>query len=174
MTNSPKNRQQWILEELKKSPLLSFGECFTKYSLIFTKTKRTFVTDWKKAKSELETYQKKANEAKERVSIELEKEAVKQGLKTKFDRLMILQNQVEDILKRLEKGTHPQETFKEGKVLKFERELTPNEITAYNRTIKELQAEISKIEGDYTAQKMELSGKDLFMDLMVKSSCGDE
>lgn len=174
MTNAPKNRQQWILEELKKSPLLSFGECFSKYSVKFSKSEKTFSKDWKKAKSGLETYQKKANEAKERVSIELEKKAVKQGLKTKFDRLIILQNQVEDILKRLEKGTHPQETFKDGKVLKFERELTPNEITAYNRTIKELQAEISKIEGDYIAQKVELSGKDLFMDLMIKSSCGDE
>ena len=69
---------------------------------------------------------------------------------------MILQNQVEDILKRLEKGTHTQETFKDGKVLKFERELTPSEITAYNRTIKELQAEISKIEGDYASDKLDV------------------
>lgn len=156
MTNAPKNRRQWILDLLKTEPNLSYSECFTKYSLIFTKTKRTFATDWKKAKEQFQTYQKKANEAKERVSIELEKEAVKQGLKTKLDRLMILQNQVEDILKRLEKGTHPQETFKDGKVLKFERELTPSEITAYNRTIKELQAEISKIEGDYASDKLDV------------------
>ena len=49
MNNTPKNRQQWMLEELKKSPLLSFGEMFSKYSAKFSKTEKTFSKDWKQA-----------------------------------------------------------------------------------------------------------------------------
>lgn len=157
MENTPKHRQQWILEELKKSPLISYGDMWGRYWVKWGRGKTTFDKDWKKAQEQLKAYQKKANEEKERVAIEMEKEAVKQGLKTKFDRLMILQNQVEDILKRLEKGTHPQEVFKDGGSKTIERSLTPSEITAYNRTLKELQSEISKMEGDYASEKLDVS-----------------
>lgn len=159
MKNNPQNRQAWILEELKKSPLLSYGDMFAKYSLNFAKTKRTFDKDWKQAKEELQIYQNKIQTEKEKVSIEIEKEAVKQGLKTKIDRLFILQNQVEDILERLKNGKHTQEVYRDGKVSKYERFLTPKEVAGYNKTLKELQSEISKMEGDYAVIQQEMEIK---------------
>lgn len=156
MQNTPKYRQEWIFEELKKCPLLSFGECFSKYSVKFSKSEKTFASDWKQAQSELKTYQNKVQSEKERVFIQEEIKAVKKGVKTKIDRILLLQKQIEDLLSKLERNTHTQEVFKEGKVLKYERGLTPQEITAYNRTIKELQAEISKMEGDYAVEKISM------------------
>ena len=38
MNNTPQYRQQWILEELKKSPLLSYGEMWGKYEVNWGKT----------------------------------------------------------------------------------------------------------------------------------------
>lgn len=171
MNNTPKNRQQWILEELKKFPLLSYGECWSNYKVNWSKSESTFATDWKKAKTKAEEYQKRLNEEKERVSIGEEIKAVKQGLKTKIDRLFILQNQVEDILERLKNGKHTQEVYRDGKVSKYERFLTPKEVAGYNKTLKELQSEISKMEGDYAViqQEMEIKSNIDFKKLSNKT-----
>lgn len=57
MKNTPAHRQEWILEELKREPLLSYGDCWSKYKVTWSKSESTFATDWKKAKAEIETYQ---------------------------------------------------------------------------------------------------------------------
>lgn len=159
MTNNPQNRQQWILEELKKSPLLSYGDMFAKYSLNFAKTKRTFDKDWKQAKEELQAYQNKVQTEKERVSIEIEKKTVKQGLKTKIDRLFILQEQVEQIQKEMEANECDDIKIIKGEAKKFKRPLLPMEKASMRRTLKELQSEISKMEGDYAVIQQEMEIK---------------
>lgn len=155
MTNTPAHRQQWILEELKKSPLISYVDMWAMYGQKWAKGKTTFDKDWKKAKGKHEAYQKKANEEKERVSIELEKEAVKQGLKTKFDRIMILQNQIEHVQKELALGECEDIKIIKGEPKKIKRPLLPFEKSAMRKNIKDLQAEISKIEGDYAPIKQD-------------------
>ncbi|WP_311329857.1 hypothetical protein [Capnocytophaga sputigena] len=160
MTNNPKNRQTWILDSLKSEPSLSYSDMYAKYSLKFAKSKKTFDKDWKQSQKQHQDYQKQAQQVKLEESLAAEKEAVKKGLKTKIDRITILQKQIDNILERLEKGTHPQEVRNhDGKIQRYERTLTPSEITAYNRTIRELQSEISKMEGDYiNVNQVELSG----------------
>lgn len=155
MTNTPAHRQQWILEELKKSPLLSFEGCWTKYKLNYTNSRSTFVNDWKKAQSEFKTYQNKLQTEKERVSIETEIEAVKQGLKTKIDRLLNYQKLVDDCLKDLAEGMTNDISFKEGKPTQYRRKMTITEYNQTRKTLKELQSEISKIEGDYAPIKQD-------------------
>lgn len=44
MKNTPVHRQEWILEELKREPLLSYGEMWAKYGLKWGKRKTTFNT----------------------------------------------------------------------------------------------------------------------------------
>ena len=160
MTNTPKNRQTWILDSLKSEPILSYSEVWGKYEVKWGKGKTTFDKDWKQAQRQHQEYQKQAQQVKLKQSLATEKEAVKRGLKTKIDRITILQNQIDNLLERLEKGTHPQEIRShEGQIQRYERTLTPSEITAYNRTIRELQSEISKMEGDYiNVNQVELSG----------------
>lgn len=68
--------------------------------------------------------------------------AAKNGLKTKAERLMILQNEVDNSLKDLKTAR---------KV--FDK-------VSLRKVIKELQSEISKIEGDYAPTKGEFTGKD--------------
>ncbi|WP_315507844.1 hypothetical protein [Capnocytophaga leadbetteri] len=160
MTNNPKNRQTWILDSLKSEPSLSYSDMWGKYEVMWGKGQTTFDKDWKQAQKQHQEYQKQAQQVKLEQSLSVEKEAVKKGLKTKIDRITILQKQIDNILERLEKGTHPQEVRNhDGKIQRYERTLTPSEITAYNRTVRELQSEISKMEGDYiNVNQVELSG----------------
>lgn len=157
MKNNPKNRQAWILEELKKNPLLSFGEIFTLYLQNFTKklSRQILSKDYNIALKQLEIYQKELQTEKERVSIEVEKEAVKQGLKTKIDRLFVLQEQVEQIQKELEANECEDIKIIKGEPKKFKRSLLPMEKASMRKTLKELQSEISKIEGDYAPIKQD-------------------
>lgn len=151
MTNTPKYRQQWIFD-LLKSENLSYTDMFSRHSLNFTKSKQTFNKDWKVAVEMMEDYQNRANKAKDDASIAVEVKAVKRGLKTKLDRVMFYQDQIDEMEKQLYGETefyfivgnkpltsHPQGVFK----LPIEKQ---NEI---RKQIKEYQIEISRIEGDY-------------------------
>mgnify|MGYP002507196252 CR=1 FL=1 len=164
MKNKPQYRQEWILEELKKAPLLSYGDCWSKYKVIWSKSESTFATDWKKAKAEIETYQIKVQKEKERVSIEIEKEAVKNGLKTKIERVFVLQNQVDKIIREIENGYCTDKIVIYDIPTDIKRPLRPMEISAMRRNLKELQAEISKIEGDYATAKQEVEIKESKID----------
>lgn len=164
MTNAPKYRQDWILDLLKSEPNMSYGEVFTKYLQVFTKLSRqTFSKDWKKAKEQLNDYQKKAQKEKERVSLEVEAEAVKSGLKTKIDRLLNYQKLVDDCLKDLAEGMTNDVAFKDGEPKQYRRKMTIAEYNQTRKTLKDLQTEISKIEGDYATGKIDITsnGKEL-------------
>lgn len=164
MTNTPAYRQQWILDLLKSEPNVSYVDMWAKYGQKWAKGKTTFDKDWKQAQEDLKEYQKKAQREKERVSIEIEKEAVKKGLKTKIDRLLVLQRQVDKIQQELDLGCCDDIKIVKGEPKKINRPLLPLEKSAMRRTIKELQSEISKIEGDYAPNKQEVDMKGVNVD----------
>ena len=153
MNNNPKYRQEWILDNLKISPTIAYLELFTSYSLKFTKTVRTFAKDWNVASKRLKDYQSDINKAKLEQSIASEKQAVKQGLKTKFQRLMILQNQIEVCLEQLTSKQCDDVYFIEGMPADYKRNMNQRELNDTRKTLNILQIEISKIEGDYAAVK---------------------
>lgn len=152
--NNPKNRQHWILEELKKTPLISYADMFGKYSVKFGKSDKTFDKDWKQAKDNHTEYQKKVEQAKEQATIRQEVEQAKKGLLTKFERLMNLQKLVDDCLRDLTEGLTNDVAIINGSPQPYRRKMSISEHNQTRRTLKELQAEISKIEGDYASDKI--------------------
>ena len=138
MNNTPKHRQQWMLEELKKSPLLSFGEMFSKYSVKFSKTEKTFSKDWKQAQKQLQEWQKTINEEVSKQKIGAEVEERKKDLFAKMDALKILA----DIAR--------------GKGVRIDGEKF---IPSYRERISAI-AQLSKMEGWDAPVKQELTGKD--------------
>lgn len=161
MADNPKQRQQWILDLLKKDATLSYNDCFTKHSQKFTKSRVTFTKDWNVAIERVKGYQEKVKNRKEEASITIEVEALKSGLKLKIDRLMFYQNQI-DIMERqllgIEKtffivGNKPvvNPNSKGEYILPIEKQ---NEI---RKQIQSYQSEISKIEGDYASIKNDLT-----------------
>lgn len=155
MSNAPKYRQKWIFDLLKKDPLISFKNCFSKYSEKYSKTEKTFSKDWKTAQEQIKTYQNKLQKEKERVSIQEEIKAVKNGLKTKIDRLMILQEEITKVQQELQLNECSDIKIINGQPKKIIRPLTPMEKSAMRKVIKELQSEISKMEGDYAPIKQD-------------------
>lgn len=69
-------------------------------------------------------------------------QGAKNGLKSKTDRVMLLQNQVDELLADLK------------------TKLRPTEKAYLRKTLKEIQAEISKIEGDYAPEKRALTDEE--------------
>lgn len=90
MNNTPQHRKQWILEELKKSPLLSHGEMWGKYGVKWGKGKTTFDKDWKHAQEELKAWQKSINDKVIEETTKTEIEARKKAVLTKVEALAIL------------------------------------------------------------------------------------
>lgn len=124
-------RIKWIFEKMVASPLLSSGDLFTLYLKGNKRiTERTFQQYLKEARKEFESYQKKVQKEKESVSIEAEKEAIKKGLKTKIERLLILQNQVDKIIREIENGYWTDEIVLDGVIKEIQRPLRPLEISA--------------------------------------------
>lgn len=138
MNNTPQYRQQWILEELKKSPLLSYGEMWGKYEVKWGKGKTTFDKDWKQAQKQLQEWQNSINAevAKQVVSAEVEER--KKYLFAKMDALKILA----DIAR--------------GKGMRIDGEKF---IPSYRERISAI-AQLSKMEGWDAPVKQEVTGKD--------------
>lgn len=88
--NTPKYRQAWILEELKKSPLLSFAEMWRKYGRKWQKSERTFARDWELAQKQLKNYQKTINDKVIEETTQTEIEERKKGVLNKIQALEIL------------------------------------------------------------------------------------
>lgn len=82
-------------------------------------------------------------------------DAAKKGLKSKNERVMLLQEQIEGILDDLRSGILVDYMVIGGSLQKVNK-IMPADTKAYLRkTIKDIQAEISKIEGDYAPAKTE-------------------
>jgi len=161
MANNPKDRQQWIQDELRLNPTCEYTPMFAKYWEMFAISKKTFDKDWKKASDAFKEYQEKLNKAKDEASIDEEIKGLKNGLKSKNDRLMILQKQIDNSIAELEDG-YTTEMKYDPDVKGWEnvvRPMTVLEKKHLRGIVKDMQAEISKIQGDYAPTKTELSGE---------------
>jgi hypothetical protein len=163
--NNPKSRQEWIYELLKKENT-NYVQTWAMYGQKWAKGKTTFDKDWNNANERYIEYQNKANKAKEEASIAKEVEAVKQGLKTKNERLLIYQSQVDNMLLELETKQCYDD---EGNM----RAMTQRELNDTRKTLQVIQSEISKIEGDYAPTKTantDSSGNDVDspLDTLIK------
>jgi len=160
MLTNPAARQIYILDLLKSEAGISYNVMFTKTLQRYTVSRQTFTKDWIKANAVYKEYRGKVKAAREEASIILEVDAVKQGLKSKIDRALFYQNQIDIMEMQLTGAT--QFTFivahkpvkshntKTGEfVLPMEKQ---NEIRAQ---IKSYQTELAKMEGDYMTAKSE-------------------
>jgi hypothetical protein len=142
----------FILDLLEKG-ITERHEIVSKFSKTFQKSERTADTYLKKAN---EAYKLKRDTIKKSIieeTIQIEKEVVKTIISNKLERLEIYHNQIINCIKELTHGFT--EEMKNGEL--FSRPLTISEKALLRKTIKDLQSEISKIEGDYATSKLEMS-----------------
>jgi len=152
----------FILDELLKGNI-KYKEVFEVFLSKFKCSEPTFSKYWKIAQIEYNKHVLESEKVISKQVIQQQKENVSNGLKSKFERLIILQTQVQSILDRIEKNAEIDIMFIEGRLQKIPREMTVNEMMMCKRTLRELQSEISKIEGDYAPTKQDhtSNGKEL-------------
>ena len=156
--NNPCQRQEWIFEQLESSAGLTYEECFTNYSLNFTKTKRTFAKDWNKATLRYKALQQAKEKAIADTMVGEAVQAAQNGLKSKYERMARLQVEIERMEGELESGKTIETVERGGKAIQFERPLTVTERNLTRRTMQAFHSEISKMAGEYAAEKKEHSG----------------
>lgn len=116
-------------------------------------SKTTFYRLKSKASQELKRRLDIKQNVIEEIIVQETGNAQKEILKTKADRLLNLQKQIDDTQKDLDAGTTTRYITVDGSVKALEAKLSATEKAILRRTITQIQAEISKIEGDYAVPK---------------------
>jgi len=160
MAKSSEDYTAFIAKELKAGNV-KYLDVASLFCAKFRMTRRTFDKYWKIANEKhsefIDKRETKINEATIHNTIE----NLSNGLKTKSERLMNLQRQADDIQRMLDSNITP-DIVKSPKQLEWteiERKLTYIERAQLMKALRDLQAEISKIEGDYAATKTQVEVK---------------
>ena len=148
----------FISNELRKGNVV-YKDVLKLFLSEFKCSEPTFVTYWKKANDKHRIARIEAEKQADEAIIQHTKENALNAIKTKFQRLEVYQKQVDDILNELENGMTEELLIVSGQPKKTTRKHTVSETALLRRTLRELQAEISKIEGDYAATKMDHTTK---------------
>jgi len=158
--NTPTARQQWIFEQLESNDGLTFGECFSKYLVKYSKTEQTFAKDWNKATIRHKALQQAKEKAISDTMVGEAVQAAQNGLKSKYERMARLQTEIERMEGELESGRTVETVERGGKAVAFERDITIQERSLIRRTMQAFHSEISKMAGEYAPIKQEHAGKD--------------
>jgi hypothetical protein len=148
------------------------------FRLLLTKvdlSRQTFSKYWKIAVEQHKIEQGKINAKKTELASQNEIEGFKSKILTKVQKIDLLQKQVDKSEQELEDDQTEEVIFRDGSLLKEKRSLTIGEKAALRKVIKELTAEINKMQGDYapiqTQTDLTLNGNgDLPIDKWLKDA----
>lgn len=142
----------------------------------FQKTERTFWNQWKEAKTKWETLQLTKEKDKADAIHQKDLDALKQGLKSKEERQLSLQNRIDEIEKILQSGTTPDAIIdaKSLTSLDIERKLTAIERANLMKVHRELIAELNKMDGSYAPAETKTTITDTRPPAKVKLPDGTE
>lgn len=161
----------FIYEKIIADAAIKGSDLVAEYRSKFQRSERTFWSDWEKAKS---AFAEQNNKIVNKVNEKYEQNAlanVEEEFKAAENRKTHIRNQIKIIDKKLESGKTFDTFIHEGTAKRFERDLTPSEISRYIATSKSLHAELSLMGGDYAPAKQETK---LIGDITVEVNYTDE
>ena len=173
MAKDGKEYTDFILRELHKGNV-TFTDVSLPFFTKFNLSKPTFSKYWKIAN---ETYSKYIEERQTQISEATTNETIStlsNGLKTKSERLLNLQKQIENLETELRNNVMHVHAFSMGEMVIGTREMNSLEKAKIADTIKGLQSEISKIEGDYAPTKQDVKLEDTRPSTKIKLNDGTE
>jgi|SRR5690625_872418 len=154
-THKPKERQEWIYDYLVEVGDIGFNEMFAVYYEKYSLSNRTFNIDWNIASSRYKDYIKRSQKAKDEARLKADAEIAVKELRTRHERLLEYQKLVDDCFHDLATGMTDDTDIYEGEITEYRRKMTITEMNQTRRTLRDLQIEISKIEGDYATTKID-------------------
>jgi hypothetical protein len=134
----------------------------------------TFVTYWKRANDKHRIARIEADKQADEAIIQHTKENALNAIKTKNQRLEVYQKQIDATIDEIENGMTGDTIFVGGAPKKIMRKHTVNETAILRRTLRDLQSEISKIEGDYAPTKQDVKLEDTRPSTKIKLNDGTE
>lgn len=152
-------RRLWLKDYITKNPQLTYDVIRKEFVKRFERfSSSTLYRDFTTVRREVEGKLRERMEAREKIMDELELTETKKIIKTKTQRLLEYQGLVADCLTDLSTGTTRDTYFDKttGKPKNYRRPMTIFEYNQTRRTLKEIQVEISKIEGDYAPEKQSI------------------
>lgn len=154
MTNkSPQIRARVneVVKDLEKGK--NRAELIPKYAKKWGIAETTIDRYLQDARGILKDRQKLAKKVADETLATETKKAVVEGVKTKTERILILQEQADAIIAELNANQTPSYFTINGRVQKVMKEISVTERAGMRKVLRELMAEISKIEGDYAPIK---------------------
>jgi predicted nucleic acid-binding Zn-ribbon protein len=163
----------YILKELRGG-VAKRDKILSKFVKQWQTSERTFDRAWKIAQ---ETYRIESDKAEKEIAsivVSEKVESVRNGLKSKNERMDNIQKQIDELNSILESGKTKDAIIDEKTLsyLDIERSLTAIEKATLMKTIKDLNAELNKMDGSYapTQTKIELSKEQpLFPDVQTNN-----
>ena len=136
------------------------GDIIAKYCKKFQKSARTVDTYWKIANQQQADRQEAIKKELELVDTAAAVDARKSGLKSKLDKQLSIQFQIEAIEKELEQGYWDDIKIVRSKEKTVKKILNPTDKAYLRKTMRDLFAELNKMEGDYAPTKVAQTTKD--------------
>lgn len=121
---------------------------------------RTFDRMLKTANGIQKERQEKATKAADAVYIETKSDAVKNGLKSKLEKQLHIQKEIEGIQSDIDRGILEDYVIISGRVQMVNKKMNAESKAYLRKVIKELYAELNKMEGDYAPTKIAPTDKD--------------
>lgn len=87
-------------------------------------------------------------------SVQSAKESAQMGLKSKLDRQMLLQKQIDDIQAEIDRGILEEYAYISGKYKKVDKVMNAETKAQLRKTMKDLVAELNKMDGAYAPTKL--------------------
>ena len=128
-----------IWMEIKKTNAIQNVRCFRLYDI--------YHGEWSNLKNKA-MYDTNIHEAEQRLKL---------GIQTRLERIKDLQEAKDKLVAELKNCKTKDYYIKDGKPMAFDREHRPSEIAALVRSLKLVSAELSKLENDYPATKIDHS-----------------
>jgi len=148
------------IQSLLNKGVIERGKIFAKICEKSQINKRTFDTYLAIARQRNKELAQKAETTIANTYIATETEALKNGLKSKFQRVMEKQADVDRLRKLAKDGMVDDVYFtREGKPKDFKRKMTATEIAQVLKHASAIEAEISKIMDDYPVQKHQVQAQ---------------
>lgn len=157
--NAKTRRRIWLKDYFIKNPDISEEEVkevfFNKYPDL---SYSTLWVDFREVRNEVTQRKRNMMEIREKALEEIEMAEGVRSIKTKTQRLLEYQKLVTECFTDLSTGTTRDTYFDKssGKPKNYRRPMTIAEYNQTRRTLKDIQVEISKIEGDYAPEKQNI------------------
>ena len=146
-----------IIKEIEqgKTRAQTLGKIGKKWEI----SRTTFDRHWKTANDTQKERQARASKAADKAYIETKAESVKTGLKSKLEKQLHIQEQINAIQSDIDRGILEDYVVLGGKLQTVNKIMNAETKAYLRKTIKELYAELNKMEGDYATNKIEHSGE---------------